>query len=97
MARDNPYRPFTPDMDQMARAPDISGNEVNGLGETDMRRPPAPAFCPGRCGLVRSCRRICAIAHLGVRALFKPVPAFIVQAGDERPSGSEEPSGGVRR
>ncbi len=39
MARDNPYRPFTPDPDQMARAPDISGNEVNGLGETDMRRP----------------------------------------------------------
>ena len=39
MAKDNPYRPFIPDADQMARKPDVSGNEINGLGETAKRRP----------------------------------------------------------
>lgn len=39
MARENPHRPFSPDPDQMARAPAISGNAVNGLGETAFRNP----------------------------------------------------------
>lgn len=37
MARDNPHRPFTPDPDQMARMPALSGNTVNGLGESEPR------------------------------------------------------------
>lgn len=39
MARPNPYRPFTPDPEQLALVPPISGNDVNGLGETEKRRP----------------------------------------------------------
>ncbi|MBE1282919.1 MAG: 4Fe-4S dicluster domain-containing protein [Rhodobacteraceae bacterium] len=38
MARSNPHRPFVPDPDQMRLWPDVSGNEVNGLGETEFRR-----------------------------------------------------------
>lgn len=34
----NPYRPFTPKPEQMALMPEISGNEINGLGETEHRR-----------------------------------------------------------
>ena len=39
MPRPNPHRPFTPDPDQMARVPDVSGNAINGLGEETFRRP----------------------------------------------------------
>ena len=39
MPRPNPHRPFTPDPAQMERVPEISGNAVNGLGETEFRRP----------------------------------------------------------
>ena len=39
MARANPHRPFTPDPEQLARVPDVSGNSINGLGEEDFRRP----------------------------------------------------------
>ncbi len=37
MARENPHRPFTPHPDLMARAPDISGNAINGRGEGEKR------------------------------------------------------------
>ncbi|UWQ91242.1 4Fe-4S dicluster domain-containing protein [Rhodobacteraceae bacterium M382] len=37
MVRKNPYRPFVPDPEQMALWPDLSGNAVNGLGETAPR------------------------------------------------------------
>ncbi|MGB0927960.1 MAG: 4Fe-4S dicluster domain-containing protein [Pikeienuella sp.] len=37
MARDNPHRPFTPHPELMAVTPDVSGNEINGLGETEPR------------------------------------------------------------
>ncbi|WP_127113546.1 4Fe-4S dicluster domain-containing protein [Shimia sediminis] len=37
MARENPHRPFTPDPEQMAVFPEISGNDVNGLGEETPR------------------------------------------------------------
>lgn len=37
MARENPHRPFTPHPEQAALIPDISGNAVNGLGETGRR------------------------------------------------------------
>ena len=38
MPRQNPHRPFTPDPAQMALAPAVSGNAINGLGE-DAPRP----------------------------------------------------------
>lgn len=37
MPRKNPHRPFTPDPAQMTRWPELSGNAVNGLGESDRR------------------------------------------------------------
>ncbi|MCD1626734.1 4Fe-4S dicluster domain-containing protein [Seohaeicola saemankumensis] len=37
MPRKNPHRPFTPDPAQMALAPQISGNKINGLGEVAAR------------------------------------------------------------
>ena len=46
MARTNPFRPFTPDEDQMALAPDISGNAINGLNETELRRPQHVYWAP---------------------------------------------------
>jgi ferredoxin len=39
MPRQNPYRPFTPDPEQIRRTPPDSGNAINGLGETGFRRP----------------------------------------------------------
>ncbi len=39
MPKPNPYRPFTPDPEQMALVPDVSGNAINGLGEEGFRRP----------------------------------------------------------
>ncbi len=46
MARDNPHRPFTPDPAQMALQPDVSGNEINGLGEDEPRRPRLVYWAP---------------------------------------------------
>ncbi len=37
MARENPYRPFTPDPEQEALFPAVSGDAINGLGETEPR------------------------------------------------------------
>ena len=37
MAKPNPHKPFTPDPDQMALWPDVSGNDINGLGEEGYR------------------------------------------------------------
>jgi ferredoxin len=34
----SPYRPFTPKAEQLALMPDVSGNAINGLGETERRR-----------------------------------------------------------
>jgi ferredoxin len=34
----SPYRPYTPNPEQIALMPSISGNEVNGVGEPDFRR-----------------------------------------------------------
>ena len=46
MARANPYRPFSPDPEQTARTPPVSGNAVNGLGETEPRRPRMVYWAP---------------------------------------------------
>ncbi len=39
MPRKNPHRPFIPNPEQMALAPEVSGNAINGLGEDEHRRP----------------------------------------------------------
>jgi len=38
MSKRSPYRPYTPDPEQMALVPERSGNAINGLGETTFRR-----------------------------------------------------------
>ena len=34
----SPYRPYTPKPEQMALMPEVSGNTINGVGETERRR-----------------------------------------------------------
>ena len=46
MPKSNPDRPFVPKQEQMARAPDVSGNDVNGLGEQQHRRPRMVYWAP---------------------------------------------------
>lgn len=46
MPRENPYRPFAPDPAQLACVPDVSGNAINGHGETDKRRPRMVYWAP---------------------------------------------------
>ena len=43
MAARNPHRPFTPNPEMMALRPGVKGNEINGLGEAEVRRPSASA------------------------------------------------------
>ena len=38
-----PFPPFTPDPEQVALMPEVSGNTINGFGETD-KRPPSPIY-----------------------------------------------------
>lgn len=38
MARKNPHRPYTPNPEQMALWPDVSGNTINGLDEPRVRQ-----------------------------------------------------------
>ncbi len=46
MARANPHRPFTAGPEQTARAPGVSGNAINGLGELAHRRPRMVYWAP---------------------------------------------------
>lgn len=46
MAKPNPHRPFTPHPEQLARVPKVSGNTVNGLDETEIRRPRMVYWAP---------------------------------------------------
>jgi len=39
MPRINPHRPFVPNASQMDLVPEVSGNEINGLGEEEVRKP----------------------------------------------------------
>ena len=39
MPKNNRYRPFVPNPEQMALMPEVSGNSINGLNENDFRRP----------------------------------------------------------
>ncbi len=38
MTNRNPFRPFTPDPEMESLRPQVTGNEINGLGETGVRR-----------------------------------------------------------
>jgi hypothetical protein len=42
----NRHRPFSPDPAQLALRPAISGNAINGLGETTPRRPRMVYWAP---------------------------------------------------
>ncbi len=46
MAKRNAFRPFTPDPAQMALRPAVSGNSINGLGETAPRAPRMVYWAP---------------------------------------------------
>ena len=46
MPRTNPHRPFVPDPELMALAPEISGNCINGLGEAKSRPPEMVYWAP---------------------------------------------------
>ncbi|RFP88325.1 4Fe-4S dicluster domain-containing protein [Rhodobacteraceae bacterium 63075] len=46
MAKQSPHRPFTPNPEQMALWPGVSGNEINGLGERAFRRPGVVYWAP---------------------------------------------------
>ena len=40
MVKKNPYRPYSPDPEFMSLWPEgVSGNDINGVGETEVRRP----------------------------------------------------------
>lgn len=46
MPRPNEHRPFVPDPAQTALTPATSGNEINGLGEPELRRPRMVYWAP---------------------------------------------------
>ena len=46
MPRQSPYRPFTPDPEQMALRPKVSGNAINGLVEATPRPPQLVYWAP---------------------------------------------------
>jgi len=46
MVRPNPHRPFVPNPEMVMRLPEITGNEINGLGETLARRPDHVFWAP---------------------------------------------------
>ena len=46
MPRENPHRPFQPDPEQLALRPEVSGNAINGLGESTFRRPSMVYWSP---------------------------------------------------
>lgn len=46
MAKPNPFRPFTPDPEQTALKPAISGNTINGLNDTTPRPPRMVYWAP---------------------------------------------------
>lgn len=46
MPKPNPYRPYTPNPDQMAHWPDVSGNTINGLDDPNPRNPSIVYWAP---------------------------------------------------
>jgi ferredoxin len=46
MAAKNPFRPFTPNPEMMSLRPEITGNEINGLGDPEAHRPRLVFWAP---------------------------------------------------
>jgi len=46
MPKKNLHRPFTADPEMLARLPDITGNEINGVGEEQVRQPSMVYWAP---------------------------------------------------
>ena len=46
MAKLNPYRSFIPNSEMVVRLPTVTGNTINGLGETEQRRPKLVFWAP---------------------------------------------------
>ena len=46
MAPKNPYRPFEPNPEMVSCIPDVTGNEINGVGEDKERRPSMVYWSP---------------------------------------------------
>lgn len=46
MAKRNPFRPFTPNAEMMALRPAVTGDAINGVGETEPRRPTMVYWAP---------------------------------------------------
>ena len=46
MAAKNLFRPFTPNPGMVSLLPQITGNEINGLGEAEVRRPRMVFWAP---------------------------------------------------
>lgn len=46
MALKNPFRPFSPNPEMVPHLPEITGNEINGVGETEIRRPRMVYWAP---------------------------------------------------
>jgi epoxyqueuosine reductase len=79
MARKSPYWPFTPDPAQMALWPDISGNEINGLGQDQLRPPRMIYWAP----------EPDTIAHGGLQKWFYSVDPGIPDFALERKKRQE--------
>lgn len=46
MPPSNPHRPFTPNAEMMSLRPEVKGNAINGLAETEVRRPTMVYWAP---------------------------------------------------
>ena len=74
MPRPNPHRPFTPDPAQIAIKPAISGNEINGLDDPDVRRPRMVYWAP----------EPSKIPHGEMQGYFYQQSAKVPEFGDRR-------------
>lgn len=74
MPRPNPHRPFTPDPAQIALKPAISGNEINGLDDPDVRRPRMVYWAP----------EPSKIPHGEMQGYFYQQSAKVPEFGDRR-------------
>lgn len=84
MAKPNPHRPFAPRPEQMALKPAVSGNTINGLGETQPRRPRMVYWAPNPD----------AIPHGAMQRWFyqvDPANPHLAQAREERARLLAEP------
>ncbi|MCB1340058.1 MAG: 4Fe-4S dicluster domain-containing protein [Pseudooceanicola sp.] len=79
MARPNRHRPFRPDPAQMALAPAVSGNAINGLGEAEPRRPRMVYWAPDADD----------IAHGDMQRYFYQQSAKVLGFADKRAARQE--------